>query len=394
MVYNSMRNDTVFAVRLTVFLNNLSAAIRPSVVVAVLSTALIGAVALTNHYSALDFVHLGTIWANHNPAGTWGYDGQFYYQIAHNPLQAGQYMDNAPFRYQHILYPLVAGILSLGQTALIPFMLLLVNVLSVVLSVELLARLLQKFGFSPWFSLALGLYFGQAAGILFDTAEPFTYFLVCLGVWLFIEKRRFWPAALMMGLAALAREIAVLFPIGYACVLTVQKKWRALGEFALLGIAPLFLWLLILRAIFGQTGVTFTQPFEHLPFAGIFFHADAPRKFYLLLLLMLLPTLAGWGLLFVDFFRHILRGTGPLLLRFSPLYLILGANLLMITLMNHHSYDELISCGRIATGLVLVVLLYGLQTRNTWVLWGAQFYTATFLIFAAGTLLHLPSFIA
>lgn len=377
-----------------VLLTTLSAGIRPSVVVASFSVALIGVVALTNHYSVLDFVHLGTIWANHNPAGTWGYDGQFYYQIAQHPLQAGQYMDNAPFRYQHILYPLVAGVLSLGQSALIPLTLLLVNVLSVALSVELLARLLKKFGFSPWFSLALGLYFGQATGILFDTAEPFTYFLVCLGVWLFIEKRRFWPAALLMGLATLSREIAVVFPIGYACVLLVQKKWRPLADFALLGIAPLFLWLLTLRIIFGQSGVTFTQPFEHIPFAGIFFHADAPRKFYLLLLLMFLPTLAGWGLVAVDFVRYIVRGTGPWLLRFSPLYLIVGANLLMITLMNHHSYDELISCGRIATGLVLAILLYGMQTRNRWVLWGAQFYTCTFLIFVAGTLLHLPSFIA
>lgn len=389
-----MRNDTVSGTRLMAVLNILSAGLRPSVVVALLSGALLGAVALTNHYSALDFVHLGTIWANHNPAGTWGYDGQFYYQIAHNPLQAGNFMDNAPFRYQHILYPLVVGVLSLGQSALIPWLLLLVNLLSVALSVELLARLLKKSGFSPWFSLALGLYFGQSAGILFDTAEPFTYFLVCLGIWFLLEKRCIWPAALLMGLATLAREIAILFSLGYLCTLGGQKKWRPLMAFLLLGIAPLFLWLLTLRLIFGQTGVTFTQPFEHLPFAGIFFHADAPRKFYLLLALMFLPTLAGWGLLLIDFWRQILRGSGPFLLRFSPLYLILGASLLMITLMNHHSYDELISCGRIATGLVLVILLYGMQTGNRRVLWGAQFYTCTFLVFAAGTLLHLPSFIA
>jgi hypothetical protein len=35
-----------------------------------------------------------------------------------------------------------------------------------------------------------------------------------------------------------------------------------------------------------------------------------------------------------------------------------------------------------------------MQTRNIRVLWGAQFYTCTFLLFAAGTLLHLPSFIS
>jgi hypothetical protein len=367
---------------------------RPSVVVGVLYIALIGLVAATKHYSAFDFVHMGTVWGAHDPSGTWGYDGQFYYQLARNPLQAYHYMDNAPFRYQHILYPMVVGALSLGQTTLIPYMLLLVNVLSVVLSVEMLSRVLVKYEFSPWFSLAIGLYFGQAAATLFDTAEPFTYFLVCLGVWILLEKNRVGLAALMMGLATLAREIAVLFPLGYVCVFFVQRKWRAFAEMVLLGVAPLIIWLIALRLIFGQTGVTFTRPFEHIPFAGIFAHADAPKKFYLLLLLMFLPTLAGWVLAAVDLFRKVIAGQGPFLQRFSPMYLILLANLLMITLMSRSSYDELISSGRIATGLVLAVLFYGIGTRNKWVLWGAQFYTFTFLVYVVGTLLGWPSFIA
>src|SRR5205807_166822 len=122
------------------------------------------------------------------------------------------------------------GLLSAGQTALIPTMLMLVNVVSVALTVELVGRLLVKYGFSPWFSLAIGLYFGQAAGTLFDTAEPFTYFLVCLGVWLLLEKAQYMPAALVMGLATLSREIAVLFPLGYAGFFFLNRKWRACAQ--------------------------------------------------------------------------------------------------------------------------------------------------------------------
>lgn len=389
-----MKNNSTSSVRSVDFINILSGLFRPSVVVAGLYVLLIGVVAILNHYTIIDFVHIGTVWANHEPSGSWGYDGQFYYQMARNPFQAYQYMDNAPFREQHMFYPLVVGVLSLGQAALIPYMLLLVNVVSVILTVELLSRLLIKFGFSPWFSLALGLYFGQAAGVLFDTAEPFTYFLVCLGVWIVIEKSRYGLAALMLGLATLAREIAILFPIGYLCVAVVQKKWRVCAQMVLLGMLPLFLWLLILRLIFGQTGVTFTRPFEHIPFAGVFFYASAPKKFYLLLLLMFLPTLAGWFLAAFELVRKIWLEKGPFLQRFSPIYLILLANLLMITLMSHFSYEELISCGRIATGLVLVVLLYGISSRQKWILWCAQFYTCTFLIFVVGTLLHWPSFLS
>ncbi|HEY0756409.1 MAG TPA: hypothetical protein VGD98_20820, partial [Ktedonobacteraceae bacterium] len=85
---------------------------------------------------------------------------------------------------------------------------------------------------------------------------------------------------------------------------------------------------------------------------------------------------------------------GPLLQRFSPFYLILLANLLLITLMSHSSYEDLVSSGRIATGLVLAVLLYGISSRQKWILQCAQFYTCTILIYVIGTLLHWPSFLA
>ncbi len=389
-----MKNNATSAVRSADLISSLSPFFRPSTIVAALSILLIACVALRNQYNALDFVHSGTVWTNHDPSGSWGYDGQFYYQMARNPFQAYRYMDNAPFREQHLFYPLVVGVLSLGQVAVIPYMLLLVNVVAISLSVELLARLLIRFEFSPWFSLALGLYFGQAAGTLFDTAEPFTYFLVCLGVWFMVEKNRVRMTALLLGLASLTREIALLFPIGYLCIAVVQKKWRVCTQLVMLGIVPLFLWLLALRLIFGQTGVTFTRPFEHVPFAGIFFYAGTPKKFALLLLLMFLPTLAGWLLAAVELFRKVWVEKGPFLQRFSSMYLILLANLLMITLMSHSSYEDLVSSGRIATGLVLSVLLYGLGTRQRWVLWGAQFYTGTFVVYLVGTLLHWPSFLA
>src|SRR5579864_5116602 len=92
---------------------SLSVAIRPSFVVGILYIILLFFVILTRGYSALDFVHLGAVWAKHDPAGSWGYDGQFYYQLARNPMHAYQYMDNAAYRYQRIFYPLVGAVCSL-----------------------------------------------------------------------------------------------------------------------------------------------------------------------------------------------------------------------------------------------------------------------------------------
>src|SRR5689334_16846880 len=110
-----MKNNTTSSVQTAPLANSLSGLLRPSVVVGVLYILLVGVVAIQNHYTALDFVHIGTVWANHDPSGTWGYDGQYYYQMAHNLFQAYQYMDNASFREQHLFYGLVVGVLSFGQ---------------------------------------------------------------------------------------------------------------------------------------------------------------------------------------------------------------------------------------------------------------------------------------
>lgn len=389
-----MKNDSTSTLRTFLLADSPGGILRPSVVVGIIYIALIAFVALLNHYSALDFAHVGTVWSEHDPAGTWGYDGQYYYQIARNPLEAYQYMDNAPFREQHIFYPLVVGALSLGQTVLIPYMLLFVNVLSVILSVELLARLLSRQGLSPWFSLAIGLYFGQAAGTLFDTAEPFTYFLVLTGIWLAWEKKPVALTALLFGLAALTREIAILFPIAYICIAFVRKQWSAVVQYIALGMLPLVVLLVALRLTFGQTGVTFTRPFEHIPFADVFYYMDTPKKFYLILLLMFLPTVAGWLLAFRESFRILFVRKEPFFQRFSPAYLFLLANLVLITFMSHSSFMDLVSCGRIATGLVLSVLVYALSIKDRRVLWIAQFYTLTFLIYIVGTSLRWPSFLA
>jgi len=362
--------------------HRLAVVLRPSVVIGVVYLQLLIFIWLTRGYSAIDYTHLGTIWSTHIPSGSWGYDGQFYYQIAHNPLGAYRFMDNAPYRYQHILYALVVGVLSLGQGALIPSMLLLVNWLSIVLSVEIVARLLKKRHYSPWFSLVMGLYFGQAAALTFDTAEPFTYLLVCASLLLLDEDHFTW-AALLMGLAALSRETAILFPAGYVGSFLFHRQWKEVLRFTTLSILPLVAWLVTLKLIFGQTGITFAPPFEHLPFKGFFYYAHTPRKFWLLFFLMILPTLGGW----------LLAGTELLRRRLGPVLLIWLANLLLVTFLSHNSINDLIACGRLATGLVLAGLLYSITTHNKHMLWLSQWYAITFLIFEAGTFLHVKSFL-
>ncbi len=355
---------------------------RPSIVVGLTYIALLLIFIRVKGYQIIDFIHLGTVWGKGDPNGTWGYDGQFFYQIAVNPLGAAQFMDNAPFRYQRTLYPLFARLISGRNLDLIPYALLFVNWLAIVLGVEILARLLEMHQVSPWFSLGYGLYFGQATAFTFDTTEPFTYFWVCLGIWLFGRQQKT-LAALVLGIAAFSRETAVLFPIGYIVFFLIKHQWRDVCRFTLLGVLPLMVWLVILARIFGKTGVTFTPPFETIPFYGIFFHLDTPRKFWLLVLLILIPTTIS-GILAVKLLWQ---------QKLDPLLFAWLANIAMITFLSHYSYMELISSSRVATGVVLGLIAYGAISKRKPLLIVAQMYACTFPIYLMGVLLGIDSLI-
>ena len=356
--------------------------VRPSLAVVAIYLLYLLFLIVSRGYSALDFVHLGTVWSLRDQAGSWGYDGQFYYQLARDPLQAYHFMDNASYRYQRILYPLIVSLLTLKNSALIPYVLLFINLASIIGSVEIVSYLLCKRNLSMWYSLALGLYYGQAAALAFDTAEPFTCFLVCAGIWLLLNDR-IRSAAICLGLACLAREVAILFPLAYVVQYSMQKRWRTAIVISLYGCVPILLWLSLLVLLFGHTGMTFTPPFEHVPFAGLFYYILTPRKFWLLFLLLFLPTL-GSSMLCVWEIMQKRIGSG---------LIAWVLNLLPIIFLSHASYIDLISCGRIATCLVLAALMYGIVTRNAVILWFTQIYALTFLVFGLGVVLHMQAFL-
>ncbi len=68
-------------------------------------------------------------------APTSGYDGQFFYRLALNPLNFHQTaygitMDQ-PYRYMRIGYPVLTWLASIGQTFLVPVMLVAVNITAI-----------------------------------------------------------------------------------------------------------------------------------------------------------------------------------------------------------------------------------------------------------------------
>ncbi len=350
--------------------------LRPALVVACLYVLFVGLDMHIFGYNFLYYVHIGPRFVLHIPGAAPGYDGQFYYQIAHDPLHAAQFLDRPAYRYQRIVYPMLVWALTLGQASTIPFILWLVNFLAIVFGTELVARMLIQQKLSPWYSLAFGLYFGQATALIFDTTEPFTYFLVCLGLFLMMRKRPT-VAALIMGLAVLSRETAVLFPIGYLLVSLYQKRWRDALRLMLLSIAPAAAWYILVVALFHVKGIPTGPPFQLIPFQGLFYFANNSYRLQILIISMLIPTLLSLFLLVKEALQHRWQNASWLIWLF---------NLVLVMTMSPLSYVELVSSGRLSTGLVLAMLFHGLRTRNKTVLWACQIYVLTFPYYVIGIL--------
>lgn len=346
--------------------------VRPAVVVGCLYVLLIGLEFLIYHHPPIYYVHIGPRFVLHNPRAKPGYDGQFYYQIARDPLHAAPFLDKPAYRYQRIVYPLLVAALSLGQAWLIPGMLLLVNFVSIVLGTEVIARLLIKKDLSPWYSLAFGLYFGQATAFLFDVTEPLTYFLVCLGLLLLLQKRATW-AAILWGLAVLSRETALLFPLGYIAMYLYQRRWQDASRFVLLSLVPTVAWYFIVGLYFHTSGLSGAPLFERIPFEGLFYFSSDPRLFRMLILLLFIPTLLSLLLAVKEVFQHRWRNVS---------WLIWLLNLVLVINLSHLSYAGLVSAGRLSIGLVLAMLWHGLSTRNKTILQASQVYALTFLFYA------------
>jgi hypothetical protein len=212
-----------------------------------------------------------------------GNDGQFAYYIALDPGEAKHYLDDPAYRFSRILYPMAARLLALGAPEAIPWALLLINLLAVAGGTVALAAWLSRRGSSPWFALAFGLFPGLLVGLQRDLTEPLAYALVALGVLLFdFGGRRGWLAAgAVFGLAVLARQTTVIFPLLFALSLLAgrpsaagedldrRSRVRLSAAFSALAFLPGIAWAAALEGWLGGIGAG-RGNFTLVPLAGFF----------------------------------------------------------------------------------------------------------------------------
>ncbi len=201
-----------------------------------------------------------------------GYDGQFYAQMAMDPLlcdpNLDRAMDEPPLRARRILLSWTAFAFGLGRPSWILQAYALQNVVCWLGLTILLFR---------WFPLttrrlsALWLATSFAGGLMwsvrFALLDGPSLLLIAIGMTA-LEAGRRWTSTLVFGVAGLARETNVL---GLAALVDPQewRSWRAVARHAgsaAMTVLPLLVWFDYIRSIYHTrvltSGETLAPPFH------------------------------------------------------------------------------------------------------------------------------------
>ena len=129
-----------------------------------------------------------------------GYDGQFFFYLAQDPLlrgkaasrdqQTSEHIDNVPYRYQRILLPVLGWVASAGgDPDLLQWSLPLINVLAVLGATLLLAQFLRARNSPTWIALAFPTSIGVLVGVFNDLSDPLAASLFLAGMVWWLEGR-------------------------------------------------------------------------------------------------------------------------------------------------------------------------------------------------------------
>lgn len=201
-----------------------------------------------------------------------GYDGQFYAQLAVDPLlndpRLGSALDAAPYRARRILFAWTAYVLGLGRPASILEAYALQNIVAWLLLAWLLLRWFPPSAprnVVPWIGCLFGV--GLITSVRFALTEGPGLLVLALAV-AAMERGRPWLAAGLMALTGLGRETNLV--AGGVLVDRVPRRWReafVLAGRGLAAVLPVAAWFLYVRSAFPPLAASDAANFA-LPFSG------------------------------------------------------------------------------------------------------------------------------
>jgi hypothetical protein len=294
-------------------------------------------------WNPLWFVWIGERWANLDPQGHRGYDGQFVYYVARDGWAALPHIDNAPYRLQRILYAMLARLLSGGDAALLPWVMVAINAAAILVTTWLITAWLAARGVWTWYGLAYPLFVGTLMSYSRDLTEPLAYALALAGVVCWLGARRS-AAVVLLAAAPLARETTVLFIACLAAVELLERRWRRVAVLALT-LAPMLTWQVYVRTALGTLPVSNGLRLVRWPstFAALNFSAGRLSAF----LFVGLPTLALVPLAL----RWVARAPR------DPIAWLVAVHSVFALFVSPNSQQQVLVVGRHTTALLLCLLL-------------------------------------
>lgn len=284
--------------------------------------------------------------------GSVGYDGQFYYYIAHDPFilaHSYTHIDFPAYRYQRIIYPLTVWLMSFGQWGLIPYMMVAVNFFSIVLGTYLVNEILKYYGRNPWWSLLYPSFWGFLLCLLRCLPEPLAITFVVLAVYAYLKEKRY-GQIIGLSLAALTQETTLLVTMAFLFDAFRKKEFRQARDlvFPFMAYGAWQIYLFSRFKTFSFLGGT--QNFG-LPFWGLL------QKIFLLLRGNFSYEMLSQLLYLVIILILILVAFGQVFKRINPLTLSFAGYALMVALLNRLIWVEPWSYGRATLGLLVFNLL-------------------------------------
>jgi hypothetical protein len=198
---------------------------------------------------------------------TSGYDGQAYYYTASDPFIKTNFHRIDLKKYQRFLYPFLAHILAFGRRSLLPYSLLIVNILAILIGTLFLSFLLKKRGISVWYSLIFALGIGNIIALQYDLTTPLYLCLILIGIY-FYEEKKIVSTALFFSLALLTRETTGLIILVFLIYEFFGKRHKNSIVIALSFIPFLILQFVLYRRL-GEIVILGSSGHLTLPFAGI-----------------------------------------------------------------------------------------------------------------------------
>lgn len=203
---------------------------------------------------------------------SYGYDGQYYAQIAMHPRLTDpvlrEAIDSVPYRARRILFCWTAYVLGAGHPRWALQVFCVQNIIAWLLLAWVLLRWFPPTAwdnFVRWFATLFT--FGLCFSVRGSLVDGPSLLLIAIGMML-LEKGRPWWSAAVLGIAGLGKETnvlaaSVLLPANWRD----RAGWRAAVARGLLVAAPLAGWLICLKLWLGNGGDLGARNFAW-PFVG------------------------------------------------------------------------------------------------------------------------------